>query len=170
MGSILQSRRTARRFVSILISSALAYTDNEMKLNRIFFTCLERICGRCELWHVLDHYFNVCLGVSGREMELTRTCCFEFDRKKRPGGKVSFLRHICVYFRLAHFTSLSLLPQVDKLYQNTARGDTGFRKGGGLGKVRFRALMCDVFSLFMKFRGPPKEGGGGPDPQDPPPP
>ena len=44
-------------------------------------------------------------------MELTRTCCFEFDRKGRPGGKVSFLRHICVYFRLAWFTYFSPLPE-----------------------------------------------------------
>ena len=50
-----------QRFVSILISFALAYTDSEM--------------------------------------EVTRTRCFEFDRKRRPGGKVSFLRHICVYWR-----------------------------------------------------------------------
>ena len=63
------------------ISSALAYTDSEMKLNRILFLCLERKCGQCELWRVSDHYFNVCLGVSGREMKLTRTCCFEFTEE-----------------------------------------------------------------------------------------
>ena len=51
--------------------------------------------------------------------------------------------------------------------------DTGFRKGGGLRNCK--VLKCgpfaharDVFSLFMKFGGPPK-GGGGADPQDPPP-
>ena len=75
--------RTARRIVSILISSALAYTDSEMELNRILFSCLERTCGRCELRRVLDQYFNVCLGVSGREMEslervvLNLTGCYE---------------------------------------------------------------------------------------------
>ena len=48
-------------------------------------------------------------------MELTRTCCFEFDRKRRPGGKDSFLCHICVYFRVAGFTYWSLHPEVDKI-------------------------------------------------------
>ena len=65
-----------RRFVSILIWSALAYTDSEM--------------------------------------ELTRACCFGFDRKRRPGGKVSFLHHINVYFMVAGFTYWSLHPVVDK--------------------------------------------------------
>ena len=58
--------------------------------------------------------YIVCLAYTDSEMELTRTCCFEFDRKKRPGGKVSFLCHICVYFGLAGFTHLSPHPQVDK--------------------------------------------------------
>ena len=79
--------RTTRRFVSILISSALAYTDSEMELNRILFSCLERKCLRGELRRVLDHSFNVCLGVSGGEMELTRMCCFEFDRMLRADSK-----------------------------------------------------------------------------------
>ena len=63
---------------------------------------------------VLDHYFNVRLGISGCEMELTRTCCFEFDWKRRPGDKVSFLRNIPFYFSLAGFTYLSPLSEVDK--------------------------------------------------------
>ena len=33
-----------------------------------------------------------------------------------------------------------------------------------------RTHARDVFSLFMKFGGPPKGEGGGPDPQDSPPP
>ena len=65
-----------RHFISILKSSALAYTDSEM--------------------------------------ELTRTCCFGFDRKRRPGGKVSFLCHINVYFMVACFTHQSPHPLVDK--------------------------------------------------------
>ena len=60
--------RTARRFISILTSSALAYTDSAMELNRTLFSCLERKCLRSELRGVLDHYSNVRLGVSGREM------------------------------------------------------------------------------------------------------
>ena len=57
-----------RRFVSILvlISSALAYTDSEMKRNRTLFSCLERKCIQCGPRDVLDHFFNVHLGVSGR--------------------------------------------------------------------------------------------------------
>ena len=67
--------RTFRRIVSILISFALAYTDSEMELNRTMFSCLKWKFLRGELRRVLDHYFNVRLGVSGREMELTRMCC-----------------------------------------------------------------------------------------------
>ena len=102
-----------RRFVSIRISCAVAYTDSAMELNRTLFSCLERKCLRGELQRVLYHYFNVRIGVSCREMELTRTGCFEFDRKKRPGGKVSFLCHICFYFMVAEFTYWSLHPVVD---------------------------------------------------------
>ena len=58
-----------------------------MKRNRTVFTLLIRKWSQCVPRRVLDHCFNVCLGVSGREMELTRTCCFEFDRKPREGGK-----------------------------------------------------------------------------------
>ena len=47
-------------------------------------------------------------------MELTQTCCFEFDRKRRPGGKRLFLRTFCFYFRVARFTHRSPLPEVDK--------------------------------------------------------
>ena len=64
VSSFLQTGRVPRRFVLILISSALAYTDGEIELNRILFLCFERKCLRCELWHVFDHYFNVCLGVT----------------------------------------------------------------------------------------------------------
>ena len=60
------------RFVSILISSALAYTDSEM--------------------------------------ELTRTCCFEFDRMLRADSKRVLLSTFCFYFRVAGFTHLSPLP------------------------------------------------------------
>ena len=66
-----------RRFVSILISSALAYTDSEM--------------------------------------ELTRTCCFEINRMLRADSKRVLLSTFCFYFRLARFTSLSPLPQVDNI-------------------------------------------------------
>ena len=106
----------APRIISILILSALAYTDSEMELNRILFLCVEEKCRWCELRHVLDHYFNVRLGVSRREMELTRTCGFEFDRNKRPGGKALFLRTFCFYFMLAWFTHRSPLPEVDKMF------------------------------------------------------
>ena len=61
----------------------------------------------------LDHYFNVRLGISRREMELTRTCCFEFDRMRRADSKHVLFSTFCFYFRLARFTSLSPLPQVD---------------------------------------------------------
>ena len=44
--------------------------------------------------------------------------------------------------------------------------DIGFQKGGVSGELltktrHFRAHTCNVFSFFMKFRGPPKKGGGG---------
>ena len=68
---------TPWHFVSILITSALAYTDTEMKL--------------------------------------TRTCCFEFDRKRAPDSKRLFLCTFCFYFRVAGFTYWSLHPMVDKL-------------------------------------------------------
>ena len=97
----------ARRFVSILISSALAYTDSEM--------------------------------------ELTRTCCFEFDRKERSGGKVSFLRHICVYFRLAGFTPLSPHPQVDKYHV--------FPPDGFLIPVIFRLTMEGPYHVPWQSSG-----------------
>ena len=67
-----------------------------------------------ELRRVLDHSFNVCLGVSGGEMELTRMCCFEFDEMLRADSKHVLLSTFCFYFRLARFTSLSPLPAVDK--------------------------------------------------------
>ena len=54
------------------------------------------------------------LGLSGREMELTRTCCFEFDRKKGPDSKRLFLLTFCFYFRVAGFTYFSPLPEADK--------------------------------------------------------
>ena len=117
VSSYVQTGHTLRRIVSILISSALAYTNSEMELNRILFSCLERKSLRGELRHVLDHSFNVCLGVSGGEMELTRTCCFEFDRMLRADSKRVLLSTFCFYFRVALFTSLSLLPQVDKIIE-----------------------------------------------------
>ena len=48
------------------------------------------------------------------EMELTRMCCFEFNRKRGPDGKRLFLRTFRLYFRLAGFTNLMPLPEVDK--------------------------------------------------------
>ena len=42
--------------------------------------------------------------------------------------------------------------------------DTGFQKWGVWVTTKMQCILanvCDVFSLFMKFRGPPKEGGGG---------
>ena len=48
-------------------------------------------------------------------MERTQTCCFEYDRKRGPGGKRLFLRTFCFYFMVAGFTYLSPLPEVDKL-------------------------------------------------------
>ena len=84
-----------------------------MELNRILFLCVEQKCGQCELRRVLDHYFNVRLGVSGREMELTKTCCFEFDQKRGADSKRLFLRTFCFYFMVVGFTYLSPLPEVD---------------------------------------------------------
>ena len=46
-------------------------------------------------------------------MELTQMCCLEFDRKRGPGGKLLFLRHIRFYFMVAWFTHLSPLPEVN---------------------------------------------------------
>ena len=80
----------------------------------ILFSSLERKCRRCELRRVLDHYFNVCLGVSGRETELTRTCCFGFDRKRRPDSKRVLLPTFCFYLRVVWFTPLPRFSQVDK--------------------------------------------------------
>ena len=51
-------------------------------------------------------------------MELTRTCCFEFDQKPREGDKRLFLFTCCFYFRLAWFTHLSPLPEVAKAIVN----------------------------------------------------
>ena len=48
-------------------------------------------------------------------MELTRTCCFEFDRKRQEVSKGLFLFHCSFYLLLACFTYLSLLPEVDKI-------------------------------------------------------
>ena len=69
--------------------------------------------------HGRAYCFNtsiMCFGVNrgGREMELPRTCCFEFDRMLREGDKQLFLRTFCFYFMLAWFTPLSPLPEVDK--------------------------------------------------------
>ena len=47
-------------------------------------------------------------------MELTRTCCFEFDRMLREGGKQSCLSTFLFYFMVAGFTYWSLHPEVDK--------------------------------------------------------
>ena len=69
---------------------------------------------RCRLRRVLDQYFNVCLGISGREMELTRTYCFEFDQMLRADSKCVLLSTFCFYFRVAGFTYWSLHPVVDK--------------------------------------------------------
>ena len=66
-----------RRFVSILISSALAYTDSEM--------------------------------------ELTRTCCFEFDRMLRADSKRVLLSTFCFYSIVACFTHRSPHPEVDNI-------------------------------------------------------
>ena len=73
---------------------------------------------------------------------------------------------------------LSLKPRdttqcVCRCNRQFSGADTGFRKGGIRVKLLttemwcIRVHACDVFSLFMKFGGPPK---GGLDPQDPPPP
>ena len=48
-------------------------------------------------------------------MELTRTCCFEFDRMLRADGKRVHLSTFLFYFMVAGFTYWSLLPQVDKM-------------------------------------------------------
>ena len=47
-------------------------------------------------------------------IELNRTCCFEFNRMLRADSKRVLLPTFCFYFRLARFTSLSPLPEVDK--------------------------------------------------------
>ena len=46
-------------------------------------------------------------------MELTLTCCFEFERKRRADSKQLFLHTFCFYFMVAGFTYLSPLPEVD---------------------------------------------------------
>ena len=59
--------------------------SSEMELNRTqsylvfvcIFVCLPRL--------VLDHYFNVRLGVSGREMELTRNVLFWIRPEETTG-------------------------------------------------------------------------------------
>ena len=85
-----------------------------MKRNRTLFTCLEQKCLWCELRRDLDHYFNVRFGVSGREMELTRTFCFEFDQMLRAESKRVLLSTFCFYFMVACFTNRSPHPEVDK--------------------------------------------------------
>ena len=48
-------------------------------------------------------------------MELTRTCCFEFDRMLRADSKRVLLSTFCFYFMVAGFTYLSPLPEVDNI-------------------------------------------------------
>ena len=86
-----------------------------MKCNRTLFSCLDRKCLRGELRRVLDHYFNVRIGVSCREMELTQMFCFEFDRMLRAESKRVLLSTLCFYFRVAGFTYWSLHPVVDNI-------------------------------------------------------
>ena len=57
---------------------------------------------------------NVALAVSDGEMELTRTCCFEFNRMLRADSKRVLLSTFCFYFMVAGFTYWSLHPVVDK--------------------------------------------------------
>ena len=60
-------------------------------------------------------FFQCPLRRNGREMELTRTCCFEFDGKRGPGSKQLFLHTFCFYFMVAGFTYLSSLPEVHEI-------------------------------------------------------
>ena len=46
-------------------------------------------------------------------MELTRTCCFEFNRMLRADSKRVLLSTFCFYFKVAGFTYWSLHPVVD---------------------------------------------------------
>ena len=118
-----------------------------MELNLILFSCLQQKCIQWGPRRVLDHYFNVCLGVSGREMELTRTCCFEFDQKRRPDSKRLLLRTICFYFMVAGFTYLSLLPEVDKIgnnYFGTLRGPDFCPRPSGSGRMRATLSIFDL--------------------------
>ena len=106
-----------------------------MELNRILLSFRTEM-HTVRAWRILDHYFNVSCGINRREMELTRTCCFEFDRKRGPGSKVLFLRHIRFYFRVARFIHRSLLPEVDKILEATYE----YRKQG-----RFLPFTEDTF-------------------------
>ena len=55
-----------------------------MKRNRTLFSFFERKCLQCEPQRVLDHYFNVRLGVSGPEMELARRLfCLRLEEASR---------------------------------------------------------------------------------------
>ena len=67
--------------------------------------------------HFVSILISFALAYTDSEMELTRTCCFKFDRKRRLGGKVSFLRNIPFYLRLAGFTPLLPLPEVDNKWK-----------------------------------------------------
>ena len=57
--------------------------------------------------------YIVCFGINRRE--LTGTCCFEFDQKRRPDSKRLFLCTFCFYFMVPAFTHPSPLPDVDKV-------------------------------------------------------
>ena len=54
-------------------------------------------------------------------MELTRTCCFEFDRMLRPDCKRVLLSTFCFYFMVACFTHRLPHPEVDKLWDRLDR-------------------------------------------------
>ena len=69
--------------------------------------------------------YIVCFGVNQREMKLTRTCCFEFDRMLRADSKRVLLSTFCFYFMVACFTHRSLHPEVDNIIRNTERDFRG---------------------------------------------
>ena len=89
-------------------------------------------------------------------MELTHTCCFEFDRKRRAGGKRMFLHTFCFYFMVAGFTYWSFHPEVDKsqaAFPNAC--PTGAQLGPNL------AQLGPNWGPYGMLLGMQKKGGGG---------
>ena len=118
-----------RRFISILISGV--WTLKIDTATRPFFK-FPFLNSTRRHYHLLKSTCDTgtppissVFSYTDSEMELNRTCCFEFDRKLREGGKRSCLSTFYFYLMVACFTSLSPHPVVDNIIRNTERDFRG---------------------------------------------